>query len=436
MVVSAPPYIGLLPPTSVDIVVIGAGAAGIAAARTLQGHGLSVLVLEARDRVGGRAHTIAGAGHDLDIGCGWLHSADENPLAAHVEAEGLTLDRTPPPWESQALDHETTRAEQEAFGRAFAAFEDRVAQAAARLRAEGRDGPAADLFDPDCRWNGRMDAISGALNGARFAEVSILDYDCYRDTDVNWRVVEGYGRFVARLANGIPPDALALGCPVLSIDRSGRALKLSTVRGELDARAVIVTIPVALIADEALCIDPPVADLLDAAAGVPLGLAAKLHMTVTEADDFPPDSQLWGRQDTAETGGYHLRPFGRPMIEGYFGAGLAWSLEAEGEAAFFDFAQGELVALLGSDMRRRLQPVAASAWGKDPFSRGAYSHALPGRAADRARLRAPLEDRIFIAGEATSPDFYGTTHGAWIEGIQAAHSVLRSFGVDFRLPEV
>ena len=163
---------------------------------------------------------------------------------------------------------------------------------------------------------------------------------------------------------------------------------------------------------------------------MPLGLASKLHMTVEGPEDFPSDSQLWGRRDTAETGGYHLRPFGRPMIEGYFGADLAWGLEAQGPAAFFDFAVDELVSLLGSDMRKRLRPVSASMWGADPWSRGAYSHALPGRAGDRARLSAPIENRIFIAGEATALDFYGTAHGAWTEGERAADQALAALGLD------
>ncbi|WP_295707575.1 NAD(P)/FAD-dependent oxidoreductase [uncultured Brevundimonas sp.] len=418
-------------PAQVDVAVIGAGAAGIAAARRLTRPGLSLLVLEARDRVGGRAHMVPtrdpqGAMHGLDLGCGWLHSAEDNVLAARVEAEGLTLDKTPPPWESQAFNHEMTPAEQAEFGQAFSDFEDRVAKAA----QEGQDPPASDLFDPDCRWNARMDAISGALNGARFAEVSTIDYDAYRDTGVNWRVKEGYGRLVAGLARGIDPTALVLNCPVRSIDRSGALLRLETARGPLHARTVVLTTPTSLIASEAIRIDPPVPALLEAASGVPLGLASKLHMTVDGSEDFPPDSQLWGRRDTAETGGYHLRPFGRPMIEGYFGADLAWGLEAQGPAAFFDFAVDELVSLLGSDMRKRLRPVSASMWGADPWSRGAYSHALPGRAGDRARLSAPIENRIFIAGEATALDFYGTAHGAWTEGERAADQALAALGLD------
>ncbi|RZI98086.1 MAG: FAD-dependent oxidoreductase [Brevundimonas sp.] len=413
------------PPSSVDVAVIGAGAAGIAAARALACRPVSVAVLEARDRLGGRAHTLEVDGVGLDMGCGWLHSADENLLAQLAESAGYDIDKTPPPWESQAFNHEMTPGARQDFGAALDAFEDRVAQAA----AHGEDGPASDLFDPSSPWNGRIDAISGALNGARFKEVSIKDYDAYRDTGLNWRVVGGYGRFVANLGEGLP---VVLDCAVSRIDRTGPTLRLETSRGVVEARTVIITVPTDLLANETLRIDPPVPALLDAAAGVPLGLASKVHMTVTGAEDFPPDSQLWGRQDTADTGGYHLRPYGRAMIEGYFGADLARGLEAEGERAFFAFAVEELVDLLGSDMRKRLGFVAATMWGADPWARGAYSHALPHHAEDRARLKAPIERRIFIAGEATAEAFYGTAHGAWMEGERAAMQALSVLGLSGR----
>ncbi len=425
-------------PSHLDVAVIGAGAAGVAAARRLMRAGLSVGLLEARDRIGGRAHTVdhrmtehRGGSRDLalDLGCGWLHSADENGLAAMAREAGFVLDETPPPWRTQAFNMGLGAGEQTAFAEAFAAFDARVSEAAAK----GEDRPAADLFEPasapDGRWNARMDAISGALNGARFAEVSTLDYDAYRDTGVNWRVTEGYGRLVASLGAGLP---VVLDCPVSHIDRSGPTLRLRTGKGVVTARAVVLTVPTSLIASETIRFDPPLAALAEAAAGVPLGLASKLHMMVEGADDFPKDSQLWGRTDTAETGGYHLRPFGRPMIEAWFGGDLAWGLEGQGEAAFFDFAAQELVSLLGSGFRRRLTPVATSMWGAEPWSRGAWSHCLPGHGGDRARLKSPIEDRIFIAGEATAEAFYGTAHGAWMEGGRAAVEAIAALGLDRR----
>jgi monoamine oxidase len=419
-------------PSSIDVAVIGAGAAGLSAARRLARAGVAVVVLEARDRIGGRAHTATHEDMPLDLGCGWLHSADENVLCAIGREAGFTIDETPPPWRQQAFNLGLTPAEQAEFGEAFNAFDERVAEAA----RTGDDRAASHLFIAGDRWNARMDAISGALNGAKFAEVSTLDYDAYEDTGVNHRVTEGYGTLIASLGEDVP---VVLNCPVERIDRSGARLTIETARGVIEAKSVILTLPTSVLASETVRFDPPLPDLIEAAAGAPLGLASKLHLTVSGWEEFPEDSQLWGRTDTAQTGGYHLRPFGRPIIEGYFGGDLAWGLEAEGEAAFFDFACSELAHLLGSSFPKRLRVLSTSMWGAEPWSRGAYSHVLPGlgdrETGARARLARPIEDRIFIAGEATSRGFYGTAHGAWMEGERAAVEAITALGIDPRLSD-
>jgi monoamine oxidase len=97
-------------------------------------------------------------------------------------------------------------------------------------------------------------------------------------------------------------------------------------------------------------------------------------------------------------------------------------------AAMTGFATEELVGLFGSAIRHRLSPLAGSFWRADPFARGSYSYALPGHADDRARLAAPVDDRLFFAGEATSPNFFSTAHGAYETGIAAAKAVLASLG--------
>jgi monoamine oxidase len=114
------------------------------------------------------------------------------------------------------------------------------------------------------------------------------------------------------------------------------------------------------------------------------------------------------------------------MIECYFGGALASELEAGGAAAFFAFARAELVGLYGGDFARRVAPLALHGWSGDPFARGAYSYVLPGRADDRAVLAAPVDERLFFAGEACSRDDFSTAHGAYLTGIAAAEQAIKA----------
>jgi monoamine oxidase len=108
---------------------------------------------------------------------------------------------------------------------------------------------------------------------------------------------------------------------------------------------------------------------------------------------------------------------------------LASELEASDDAGFVDFAIGELVALLGSNFARRVKPLRLQRWRADPFSRGSYSYALPGKADCRAELAAPVDDRLFFAGEACSRSDYSTAHGAYVSGVAAAEALIAARGM-------
>ena len=112
------------------------------------------------------------------------------------------------------------------------------------------------------------------------------------------------------------------------------------------------------------------------------------------------------------------------MILGYYGGDFAAELEASGLDATADFAVGELAGLFGNDIRKQLSPLAGSAWGADPFARGAYSMALPGHADDRAVLASPVDGRLFFAGEACSASDFGTAHAAYQTGEEAADQII------------
>lgn len=401
----------------VDVLIVGGGAAGIAAARRLRDAPVEMLLVEAGARLGGRAHTAMLAGRPFDLGCGWLHSAGRNPWRELAEAEGRVVDRTPPAWQHQWQDIGFPPHEAQAAGASFAAFEQRL-----------RDNPppsdcAADALDPANPWNAYLDALSGFINGARLAHMSVADYLAYEDaaTEDNWRLPDGYGALVVGAAAGAP---VALETPIERIDWRADAIRAVGPRGAIEARAVIVAVPTNVLAGERLRFDPPLPAHVEAAAQLPLGLANKVFLGLDRPEPFEPDTQLIGDPRDPRTGAYYLRPFGRSAIEAFLGGAGACELEAEGEGAATAFAMDQLVGLLGSDMRRRLTPLAETRWGADSLFDGSYSHALPGRAGARKMLARPVEERIFFAGEACSSTDFSTAHGAYETGVAAAEAAL------------
>src|SRR5262245_16764848 len=234
-------------PSTVDIAIIGAGAAGLGAANALKNSRLSVIVLEARDRVGGRAHTIQAAPDVVfDVGCGWLHSADKNSFVAIAEKLGFEINKSLPPWRERAYAKACPIDDRAEFMRALDEFYDRAERAAIEAERTGRDQQASLYLEPGNRWNPMIHAISTYVNGAELDRVSILDMDAYQDTDLNWRVRHGYGALVTAYADGCP---IALNCAVSLIDHSGKSIRIETAKGTLAAGKVIVTVPTNLIAD-------------------------------------------------------------------------------------------------------------------------------------------------------------------------------------------
>ena len=405
-------------PSDIDVAIIGAGAAGLGAAHGLTNSGLSTIVLEARNRVGGRGHTIMASPEvTFDLGCGWLHSADRNSFVAIAEHLNFAVNKALPPWRERAFGKAFPQAERDDFIHALDAFYDRADQAARR----GRDSPANLYLEPGNRWNPMIDAISTYVNGCELDQVSILDMDAYEDTGVNWRVRRGYGALMAAYGASVP---LALNCTVTLIDHSRKRLRIETSMGTLTANQVIVTVPTSLLSDEALRFFPALPAKVSAAAGLPLGLADKVMLALDEPEALPSEGNLRGATMRTEMGTYHMRPFGQPCIEGFFGGRFARALEDAGDGAIAAHSIDEIAGFLGNDFRRKLRPLQESRWAHDPFARGSYSHALPGHAGDRAVLAAPVDGRLFFAGEATSPNFFSTAHGARDSGERAAREVM------------
>ncbi|MEZ0212721.1 MAG: flavin monoamine oxidase family protein [Xanthobacteraceae bacterium] len=397
-----------------DIAIIGAGAAGIGAARRLAGRDLSVVVLEALPRLGGRAWTAMTRGLSLDLGCGWLHSADRNPWAQIAEAAGFVLDRRRSAWDQQFGDLGAAPADWEAAGAAFDTWS----------RSLVDEPPASDrAFDAvkrGERWLAYLQALSGYISGDELERISAADYAAYdsASTDLNWRLPAGYGTLIT---SRFPADvALHLATPVQRIDVDGPVVELVTPRGTLRCRAAIITVSTHVLAGTAIRWPAALGPWREAAAHLPLGCNEKLFLEIVGPSPFEAETHVHGDLHDPASGTYYIRPFDRPVIECFVGGAGARSALAAGTDAAFGHATDQLVALFGGNVRRALRPALASAWGATPTIGGGYSHALPGHRAARDQIARPFEERLFFAGEATHPTDFSTAHGALLSGIRAA----------------
>ena len=401
-----------------DIVIVGGGAAGIGAARRLAGSQCDTLLIEAAPRLGGRAHTVSVDGLALDLGCGWLHSADRNSWAQVATERGMAIDRRPPAWGKQHRDFGFTAREQHD---ARGALNDWIARLA---DAPPADDNAASVLPVDRRWHAYIRAMTGFISGVSPDRISAADFTAYDQaaTGQNWRVAEGYG---ALIAGSLPHAAKhRLGTALQRLALAPGSVRLDTTAGTIQARTVIVTVSTAVLVGDTIRWPAEIEPWRDAAYAIPLGRNEKLFLRLAPNAPFEDETQLLGNPNDPATGAYYIRPFGRPVIECFLGGDGAALIAREGQEAGYAHAIAELSALLGSDVRSFLQPVAASDWTRTATIGGGYSCALPGGAAERRRLAAPFENRLFFAGEATSSTDFSTAHGAYASGMRAAEEAL------------
>jgi len=411
-----------------DVLVVGAGAAGLGAASCVSAAGLDTIVLEAKERVGGRAFTDERVlGYPFDYGCHWFHSASHNPLAQLAEHAGYPLASPPVPgWVSidgRRASHLSTSASWRTDAEAHI-------DAISRFGAHGLNLAASSFVRPQGRW---ADAFSGwfaMLNGTGPENVCALDHSRYDDTGENWVTPRGYGAFIAEC---FAPLDVRLGCAVRRIDLHDTGVKVTGDALSYKARAVVVTVSTAVLVQGALAITPDL-DLTKRAAlaALPLGYAEKVGFPLPENLPFPangePETQNLLSVLERSVVSFQIRPQGLPIVSAYFGGWQAAALARQGAHALIKEAGRHFVAATGCQLDDRF--ATASAWTIDPHVRGASSAARPLTATrqfePRKVLSEPVEGRLFFAGEATSLDAYSTAHGAYLSGQRAASEVLNS----------
>ncbi len=419
------------------VVVVGAGAAGLAAAARLRKAGAAPILIEAGSRIGGRAYTVRDAalgGAAFDLGASWIHDAERNPLVAIAAAAGEALIDPPEMHRGRSF-----RRGAVADAAALSAYEDEeiawVAAAEAELGGADISLAAAVAERRGRPWAASVEAWEGAIIAAADADaLSLQDWHRNRLGGRNLRAHGGLGRFVAERL-GPPAGQVRTGLAARRIGwGEAGGVRVHTAAGVIDADAVIVTVSTGVLRSGGLAFDPPLpASHLAALDSLPQGLLSKIALRATGADRLGLPSSCTLDRDLAPGEPamiFQAWPDGADHVIGFVGGEVAWQLARAGPAAGVAFARDQLALMLGGDARRAVAETGmASDWAADPCFLGAYAYAVPGGAEARARLAEPLGGcRVVFAGEACRSDgLAGTVGGAVLSGRDAADCVIAGF---------
>jgi monoamine oxidase len=423
---AASPGLGVAAPSSgpFETVIVGAGAAGIAAARKLAAAGRRYILIEATDHVGGRCVTDTRSfGVPFDRGAHWIYLPDANPLTRLTPHRGIDVYPAPQSQKVRIGLRYAREGELEDFltaqVRAIRAIDDAARKA---------DIPCEQVVPNDLAdWHGTVEFVLGPYNCAKdLAQVSSFDFAKAAERNAAAFCKQGFGALLLGLAQGLN---IQLGTPARSIDTRGN-ISVDTARGTINATTAIVTVPTNVVASGGLRFAPDLGHhQIDAFGRMSLGSYDHIALELNgnplglESDDL-----VFEKSNDTHTAAILANVSGTSLctidVAGAFGRDLS----AHGEAAMFDFAANWLGNLYGSEIKQAIGRKHATRWNADPYALGAWSAAVPGSQFARRQFLDPITDNVWYAGEAAHETLWGTVGGAWESGERAADAVSRRLG--------
>ncbi|TAI66501.1 NAD(P)/FAD-dependent oxidoreductase, partial [Bradyrhizobium sp. Leo170] len=404
---------GAAPPArDADIVVIGAGAAGIAAARRVLAAGRKVIVLEASSQIGGRCQTDSSTFEvPFDRGARWAHNPETNPMIRLARTAGLELMPAPSGEKIRIGRRNARPGETEEFLAALVRANRAIDDAARRSDVSCASVLPKELGD----WAGTAEFVLGAsFTGKDLKEVSVVDKARAQDRDNAIACRQGLGTLIAKLGAQLP---VALSTPATRISYSNRDVEVNTPSGKVLARAAIITVSTNVLAAGKLKFDSELPKRIgDAVAKLGLGSYDRIALQLPGNPlGLARDDVLIEQSNSMRTALLYANIGGSSLctidVAGSFGRDLS----ADGEQAMVAFATEWLKKLFGSDAAAGIKKSSATRWNASPYILGAMSVAAPGGQAARRALIDPV-GCMYFAGEATHDTLWGTVDGAWESG--------------------
>jgi monoamine oxidase len=418
-------------PREAEIAVIGAGAAGIAAARRIAAAGRSVVVLEASDRIGGRCITDNSTFDvPFDRGARWLYNPDTSPIAGL--ARSVDLDMYPAPRGQRIrIGRRNARAGEVED---FLALQVQVNRALSDAVRGKPDTSAGAALPKDLReWAGTTDFVLGPYaTGKDLQDLSALELVTMAQRDGAVSCRQGLGTLVAKLG---APLTVALSTPVTRISWSTKDAQLETPSGTLTAKAVIVTASTNALLSGKMKFSPELPKRQQDAANK-LSLGSYDHIALELPGNplgLAKDDVMIEQSTDRQTGFLLANLGGSSLCQVDIGGSFGADMSSRGEAAMTEFALDWLARLFGSDVKGAVKRTRATRWNDVPYVLGAMAAASPGGQLMHRVLMEPLGSLLF-AGDAVHDTQPGTVGGAWESGERAADAALRKIGALKPLP--
>jgi monoamine oxidase len=448
-----PPAAREVAPQRYDVIIVGAGMAGLTAGKTLKHAGRSFVILEATDRIGGRGHTDSTTfSAPIDLGGAWIHGVTTNPLTPIITGSGYATQETDVDAANHLFfdDRFASPRERERFERITEAFETSLEEADPGVddatsnhlpQEEPEAGPGPAPEEPTFEeLRELVELNAGPLESAvELEESSSVDAGAFlAGEDVLIR--QGYGTFVEEYGREVLPE-VRLSSPVTRITREADGgVTVETKQGERFAgRMALVTVSTGVLASGKIRFEPELpADKMAAIRGLPMGLLNKVILEFSTDDVFPRQDGVMIENAWLLYGGdldhpdddmaFVLRPMGTPIAIGFFGGDKAWQLEKlpdHGEERMIQLALAAMSDMCNCDAGGALVKSRTTAWGANEWTLGAYSAALPGRAKMRQKLAEPIEHQLYFAGEACDyPTYNGSFAAAYNSALKSSYQMI------------
>jgi monoamine oxidase len=416
------------PPDTGSVLIVGAGMAGLSAARSLADAGWPVRVIEARDRIGGRVYTDRGWGVPLEMGASWIHGTANNPLvdlARKAHAQLVTTDYYG--WARLALDPRLPSLDydKKTWRRFVERARDQVegGSLGAAVDAAANSEELSDSERAELAFYVTTEIEDEYAAGANQLSALTFDQGNYAggDQDV---ITSGYDALPKLLADGLQ---IVLNSPVTAVVRRDTSVVVRAGNRSFEGPAAIVTVPLGVLKSGAITFDPPLPDgHTHAVNALGFGVLSKSY--------FRFDQRKWKEENAfylylgADAGQwsqwFSLPGASGPIVLAFNPGDRGRSAEASSPRDLMTGAVPAIRQLFGSD----LSPVEVrtSSWTLDPYARGSYSFHAPGSGLDdRRRLQEPVGDRLYLAGEAVGTDNPASVTGAVASGRHAAGELMR-----------